>query len=106
MEKTKFYAGMENLKKSDGKKGGEAVIRTLKTISPDLGRYIVEFAIGDIYKRNNLSLQKWKMLTSTSLLTAGGYKPQLKVHINGALNVGIAPEKIIKIFLPFIGVSI
>ncbi|MCI8874142.1 MAG: carboxymuconolactone decarboxylase family protein [Lachnospiraceae bacterium] len=97
MEKTKFYAGMENLKKSDGK-GGEAVIRTLKTISPDLGRYIVEFAIGDIYKQNDLSLQKWKMLTSASLLTAGGCEPQLKVHINGALNVGIAPEKIIKIF--------
>lgn len=39
------------------------------------------------------------MITISSLLTAGGCEPQLEVHINGALNVGIAPDKIIEIFL-------
>lgn len=33
MEKTRFHAGIENLKKIDGK-GGEAVIQSLETISP------------------------------------------------------------------------
>ena len=89
---------MENLKKIDGK-GGEAVIRSLETISPDLGKYIVEFAFGDIYERSGLSLQEREMITLASLLTAEGCEPQLEVHINGALNVGIAPEKIIEIFL-------
>lgn len=98
MEKTRFHTGMENLKKIDGK-DGEAVIRSLETISPDLGKYIVEFAFGDIYERNGLSLQEREMITLASLLTAGGCEPQLEVHINGALNVGIAPEKIIEIFL-------
>lgn len=98
MEKTRFHTGMENLKKIDGE-GGEAVIRSLEAISPDLGKYIVEFAFGDIYERNGLSLQEREMITLTSLLTAGGCEPQLEVHINGALNVGIAPEKVIEIFL-------
>ena len=98
MEKTRFHTGMENLKKIDGK-GGEAVIRSLETISPDLGKYIVEFAFGDIYERSGLSLQEREMITLASLLTAGGCEPQLEVHIHGALNVGIAPEKIIEIFL-------
>lgn len=98
MEKTRFHTGMENLKKIDGK-DGEAVIRSLETISPDLGKYIVEFAFGDIYERNGLSLQEREMITLASLLTAGGCEPQLEVHIHGALNVGIAPEKIIEIFL-------
>ena len=98
MEKTRFQAGMENLKKIDGK-GGEAVIRSLETISPALGKYIVEFAFGDIYARSGLSLQEREMITLVSLLTAGGCEPQLEVHINGALNVGITPEKIIEIFL-------
>ena len=89
---------MENLKKIDGK-GGEAVIRSLETISPDLGKYIVEFAFGDIYARNGLSLQEREMITLASLLTAGGCETQLEVHINGALNVKIAPETIIEIFL-------
>lgn len=98
MEKTRFHIGMENLKQIDGK-GGEAVIQSLESISPDLGRYIVEFAFGDIYARRGLSPQEREMITLASLLTAGGCEPQLKVHINGALNVGIAHEKIIEIFL-------
>lgn len=98
MKKTRFETGMENLKKIDGK-SGEAVIQSLEAVSPDLGKYIVEFAFGDIYERHGLSLQEKEMITLASLLTAGGCGPQLEVHINGALNVGIPPEKIIEIFL-------
>lgn len=98
MEKARFRTGMENLKKIDGK-GGEAVIQSLESISPDLGKYIVEFAFGDIYERGGLSLQEREMITLASLLTAGGCEPQLEVHINGALNVGITREKIIEVFL-------
>lgn len=98
MEKTRFHTGMEFLKKLDGK-GGKAVIQSLESISPDFRKYIIEFAFGDIYKRNVLSLQEREMITLATLLTAGGCEPQLEVHIHGALNVGIAPEKIIEIFL-------
>lgn len=98
MEKTRFETGMENLKKIDGV-GGEAVIQSLRSISPDLGRYIIEFAFGDIYDRKELSLSEREMITITSLLTAGGCEPQLEVHINSALNVGIPPEKITETFL-------
>lgn len=98
MEKTRFHTGMEILKKIDGK-GGKAVIQSLESISPDLRKYIIEFAFGDIYERNVLSLQEREMITLATLLTAGGCEPQLEVHIHGALNVGIAPEKIIEIFL-------
>lgn len=98
MKKTRFETGMENLRKIDGK-GGEAVIQSLEPISPDLGKYIIEFAFGDIYDRAELSLQEREMITLASLLTAGGCEPQLEVHIAGALNVGISPEKIIETFL-------
>ena len=98
MEKTKFKTGMEYLRKIDGK-GGEAVLTSLEGIAPDLGKYIVEFAFGDIYARNGLSLQEREMITLASLLTAGGCEPQLEVHITGAINVGIPPEKIVEIFL-------
>ncbi|MDT8719183.1 carboxymuconolactone decarboxylase family protein [Clostridium sp. 19966] len=94
----RFIKGMENLKSVDGK-GGDAVIKSLEDISPDLGKYIVEFAFGDIYSRPILSLQEREIITIVSLLTAGGCEPQLEVHINGALNTGIAPTKIIEAFL-------
>lgn len=98
MEKTRFEMGMEQLQKIDGA-GGEAVIRSLEDISPDLGKYIVEFAFGDIYTRKELTLQEREIITITSLLTAGGCEPQLEVHINGALNVGVTPKKVVETFL-------
>lgn len=98
MEKTRFETGMELLKEIDGQ-GGEAVIRSLEQVSPDLGRYIVEFAFGDIYAREGLTLQEREMITLASLLTAGSCRPQLEVHIAAALHVGISPEKILETFL-------
>lgn len=42
--------GMKNLKAIDGE-AGERVIQTLEGIAPDVGRYILEFAFGDIYEK-------------------------------------------------------
>ncbi len=98
MENTRFTQGMEQLKAIDGK-GGENVIRSLEDIAPDLGKFIIEFAFGDIYTREGLTTEEREMITLSSLLTAGGCEPQLEVHINGALNVGISPEKVIETFL-------
>lgn len=105
MDNTRFIKGMINLKAVDGK-GGDAVIKALEEISPDLGKYIIEFAFGDIYSRPTLSLQEREMITIVSLLTAGGCEPQLEVHINGALNTGIEPDKVIETFvqcIPYTG---
>ena len=98
MENTRFTQGMEQLKSIDGK-GGENVIKSLEDIAPDLGKFIVEFAFGDIYTRGGLTKGEREMITLSSLLTAGGCEPQLEVHINGALNVEISPEKVIETFL-------
>lgn len=105
MEQTRFQRGWELLQQVDNA-GGEAVIDSLSGIAPDLGRYIVEFAFGDIYAREGLSLQERELVTIASLLTAGGCEPQLRVHLSGALNVGIAPEKIVEALIhcvPYVG---
>lgn len=98
MENTRFTCGMKQLQTIDGK-GGENVIKSLEDIAPDLGKFIVEFAFGDIYTREGLTTEEREIITLSSLLTAGGCEPQLEVHIKGALNVGIPPEKVIETFL-------
>lgn len=92
MSNTRFELGAEKLKEIDGI-GGENVIQSLQDIAPDVGKYIIEFAFGDVYTRPELSMQEREMITITSLLTTGGCEPQLEVHINGSLNVGLSPEK-------------
>ena len=89
--------GMKNLKAIDGE-AGERVIQTLEGIAPDVGRYILEFAFGDIYEKDTLSFREREIITITSLLTQGDTKNQLIVHINGSLNVGITKEEIIEVF--------
>ena len=98
MSNTRFELGAEKLKEIDGI-GGENVIQSLQDIAPDVGKYIIEFAFGDVYTRPELSMQEREMITITSLLTTGGCDPQLEVHINGSLNVGLSPEKIIETFI-------
>lgn len=98
MKQTLFETGWKKLMEIDGT-GGEVVLRSLEGIAPDLGRYIVEFAFGCVYARKGLSLQEREMVTVASLLAAGGCEPQLEVHIRGALNVGIPPEKIVEILI-------
>ena len=98
MEKTKFELGQEMLARIDGA-GGESVIRSLESVAPDVGRLIVEFAFGEIYPRGGLSVQERELITIASLLTAGGCEPQLEVHVNGALNVGVSQEKIVEAFI-------
>lgn len=105
MKKTKFDLGMENLNLIDGD-GGQSIIDSLNDIAPDVGKYIIEFAFGDIYTRKNLTLQEKELTTITSLLSIGGCEKQLNVHINASLNVGIDPKKIIDTFIqciPYVG---
>ena len=82
------------------------MIESLETIAPNVGRYILEFAFGDIYNSDTLSFREREIVTITSLLTQGDTKNQLMVHINGSLNVGITEEEIIEIFthcIPYVG---
>lgn len=105
MDDKRFDKGLEMLRQIDGG-AGEGVIASLEDIAPDLGRYIVEFAFGDIYPRDGLTLEERETITIASLLTSGGCEAQLKVHINGSLNVGLSPEKIIEVFIqciPYVG---
>lgn len=77
----------------------KATVESLKDISPDLGKFVTEFAFGDIYSRPGLDLKTRQMLTIASLVTLGNAPLQLKSHIKGALNVGVTQEQIVEVIL-------
>ena len=55
-----------------------------KDVAPDLSKYVVEFAFGDIYSRPGLH-NKQKVLTTITALVAQG-KPQIEMHIKTGLS--------------------
>jgi 4-carboxymuconolactone decarboxylase len=84
----RFRRGWDRLMEVDAE-GGEQVIENLQDVAPDLGRYVVEFAFGEIYQRPVLDLRQRQLVTVSALTTLGGAEPQLKVHVNAGLNVGL-----------------
>mgnify|MGYP001357891554 FL=1 len=104
-EQTRLQIGKKALAQVDGS-AADSVMNSLETIAPDVGKYILEFAFGDIYTRQTLTLQQREMITITALLVQGDTAPQLDVHINGALNVGLTQKEVIETFIqciPYIG---
>lgn len=82
MEKSKrFIDGLKKLSEVDDLAGQE-VIASLSGLTEDVGKYIVEFAFGEIYQRKGLSLKQREMITISCLLAQGGTESQLEVHIN------------------------
>ena len=100
-----FERGLAKLGEIDGAQG-DAVMAALADIAPDLGRYIVSFAFGEIYHRPALNNRERELLTLGLLAAQGGCEKQLKVHIHAALNVGISREEIVEAFIhavPYLG---
>ncbi len=93
MEQSTYERGLQRLKEVDDI-AGEKVIDSLADISPDLGRYVIEFGFGEIYSRPGLSLQQRELATVAALTAMGTAQPQLKVHLAAALNVGLSRQEI------------
>lgn len=98
MSRDRYERGLKKLNEIDAKVG-EQLIERLKDISPDLARYIIEFPFGDVYSRPGLDLRSREIATIAALTALGNAVSQLKVHINGALNVGVSPQEIIEIII-------
>jgi 4-carboxymuconolactone decarboxylase len=94
----RYTRGRDKLKEIDGS-AGEQVIAALAPIAPDFGRLLIEFGFGDIYSRPQLDLRAREIATIASLATLGCAQPQLKVHIEAALNVGCTREEIVEVFM-------
>ena len=76
----------------------EEIFKDLEDIAPDLSRFVVEFPYSEIYTRKEVDL-KTRELCTVAALTAIGTIPQLKDHINAALNVGNTPVEIVEIIM-------
>jgi len=94
----RYARGWDKLKEIDGE-AGERVIEALAPIAPDFARYLIEFPFGDIYSRPALDLKAREIATIAALAALGNAQPQLKVHIEGALNVGCTREEIVEVFM-------
>lgn len=98
MSDNRFSRGAAALAQIDGK-AGENVVNSLADIAPDFATYLIEFPFGDIYSRPQLDLRAREIATIAALTAMGNATPQLKVHLEAGLNVGLSRIEIVEILM-------
>lgn len=94
----RLQRGLTMLKRIHGQAGVEVLDKLAET-APELSKFVIAFAFGDIYARPKLSLRERQIATVASVATLGHAQPQLKSHINGALNLGITKAEIVELLM-------
>ena len=98
MTPSRYERGLAKLQEIDGDAGAH-VVDSLRDIAPDFARYLIEFPFGDIYSRPGLDLRSREIAVLAALTALGNATPQLKVHIQAALNVGVTREEVVEVMM-------
>lgn len=94
----RYDRGAAVLDAVDGRAGAN-VVAALADVSPELAHQVVAFGFGDIYARPGLVPRDRQLVTLGMLTALGGCEPQLEVHVNAALNVGLTADQIVEAML-------
>jgi 4-carboxymuconolactone decarboxylase len=70
---------------------------TWREFNRDLANDFSKFITGKLYSREVLSLPERQMV-ACAMLAALRARDELKLHVNGALNVGCDPQKLTEVF--------
>ncbi len=95
---SRYERGARALAEIDGQ-AGQNVIDALADIAPDFANYIIEYGFGDIYSRKGLCRRDRQIATIAALAAMGTATPQLKIHIQASLNVGLTQAEITEVMM-------
>ena len=85
--------GMEVRTKLFGEKAAQDGDTFLRNFDEGFATFLNEQLFGTIWSRPGLPIKLRSLLTMTALM-ALGRGPELRLHMRGALNIGIPPEEI------------
>lgn len=94
----RMSAGLVNLGKLDIG-AADRIMTMFQEVAPDFFRYIAEFQFGDLYSRPALDLRSRLIAAIAGLTALGTAQPQLKFHINAALNNGCYRNEVVEIIM-------
>lgn len=98
MDDERFQRGLATLRQLDSQ-GQEFLQGSLEDVAPDLARYAIEFAFGEVLSRPGLDLKSREIATLAALTALGHAIPQMEWHINAALNVGLSRQEVKEVIM-------
>lgn len=99
---SKLYAkGLDEMRRHLGPQADHLIGR-IEAISAEFAKVNVEFPYGELYSRHVLDPRVRELCTVAALTVQGFSSPQLKLHLEAALNCGASKEEIIEIITQMI----
>jgi 4-carboxymuconolactone decarboxylase len=91
-----YQKGLETLNKIHGGHAGKSIIDDMQEISPDYAQMAIEWGFGEVINRPGLDLKTREIAMLASCISLGHAVPQLKAHIEAALNVGVTRTEVVE----------
>ncbi len=91
---TQYDKGLKLLNQLHGGHTGEEIVKAFGDISPNMLKWTIEWGFGEVLSNPALDL-KTRELTIIASLIAQPASPQLKAHLEAALNAGATEAEII-----------
>jgi len=99
MNKERYQLGTRMLTKIHGGHAGEQMVAELKDICPEFVDMTIEWSFAEVASRTGINLKTRELVIIASCVTLGHVTPQLRAHIEGALQVGCSRQEIIEVIL-------
>lgn len=96
MDQARYDKGMKRLQQMNNT---STIGSRLLEISPELNRYIKEFAFGDVHSREGLSPRDHELVIISGLCALGFAAEEMRSHINMGLNAGLTRQEILETFI-------
>lgn len=91
--------GKALFEKLHGEHSGAQMLEALQDVCPDHVGHVFEWAFGGIMARPGLDLLTRQYLLIASCTTLGHATPQLRAHIEAALEIGATKEQVAEVIL-------
>ena len=94
-----YRKGMEEMRKHLGPQA-DRYVENIREISPEFAKVNVEFPFGELYTRDILDDKTRELCTVAALTVQGFSTPELKIHVQAALNCGASRVEIVEVIYP------
>jgi len=96
-----YQKGMAEMRRHLGP-AADAWVKSIREIAPEFAKVNVEFPFGELYTREVLDDKTRELCTVAALTVQGFALPELKVHVQGALNCGASREEVVEVITQMI----
>jgi len=94
-----YKRGLTLFEELHGKHAGQQVVENLQDVCPDFVDMTMVWAMDGIMARPGLDLLTREFLVIASCVTLGHATPQLRAHIEAALQLGATRQQVVEVIL-------